>query len=252
MTTPISVNRLTAEIYECHHNMLDSGIIPTTLLPHSHPFRPFLLSHLRSLATTGKFDGVIDAFISIYSGDALWRPKSSTQNIVTQRQKIRTLLQQPPDFVLVDQDASQGFGFHSRTPGMANFICITREYVNLWNEAPSDSYVRLALEAVLKATTNHELAHWIITQVSNFQGLTRQDTTDSSVTESWAISTDLCRCDIPPLTPTPNRTGKAISYSHPGEYEEAYPKGPKSQLESWCRVGRRFCGGPESGWYHRL
>jgi hypothetical protein len=158
------------KVYECTLHELSTGV-PTALFSHSHSFWTFLQNHLRSLSTTGKYDGVIDAFVSVYTGDALWRSKSSTytSKIVAQRQLVRSLIRnRPPNFVIVNQDKSNGYGFHDRTHPLQDFICITKHYVDTWDSAAADSYEKLAREAVLKATVDHELGHWFCTLVRNY------------------------------------------------------------------------------------
>jgi hypothetical protein len=153
-------------LYTCTLQEFDAGIVPTTLLPHNHPFRHFLLSHLQTLTSTGKYDSVIDALIALSIRDAKWRSKSSPKRIVTRRRDLRKLLiDKTPEFAIVEQNISNGYGFHRCTKVHKNFIFVTKEYVDMLCGAENDSYKQLALEARLKATVNHELAHWLITQV---------------------------------------------------------------------------------------
>jgi hypothetical protein len=159
-TTMVNSHFSNIQLYTCSLEELNSGIVPKTPLPHSHPFHGLLLNHLQSLTSTGKYDSVIDAFISVYSGEAQWRSKSSPKNIVARRGAVRKLLiKQTPNFVTIEQDISEGNGFHNHTHGHGNFIYITKKYADMGN----DSYLQLAPEALLKATVNHELSHWLFT-----------------------------------------------------------------------------------------
>lgn len=153
-------------LYTCTLQEVNAGIVPTTLLPHDHPFHHFLLSHLQTLTSTGKYDSVIDALIAVFIGEANWRSKSSPKRIITCRRDLRKLLiDKTPEFVIVEQDISNGYGFHKRTKLLKNFIFVTKEYVDMLGSAENDSYKQLALEALLKVTVNHELAHWLFTCV---------------------------------------------------------------------------------------
>ncbi|KAM6497500.1 hypothetical protein JOM56_007973 [Amanita muscaria] len=152
-------------LYTCTLQELNAGIVPTTLLPHSHPFCHLLLSYLQTLTSMGKYDSVIDALIAVSIGDAKWRSKSSPKRIVTCRGAIRKLLiERTPKFAMVEQNFSNGYGFHRRTKVHENFIFVTKEYIDMLCGAKNDSYKQLAIEALLKATVNHELAHWLFTQ----------------------------------------------------------------------------------------
>jgi hypothetical protein len=125
-----------------------------------------LLNHLQTLTSTGKYDSVIDALIAVYTGDAKWRSNSSPKGIVTRRGAIRKLLiERTPKIVVVEQNISNGYGFHRHTKLLENFIFVTKEYVDMLCGAKNDSYEQLAMEALLKATVNHELSHWLFTQV---------------------------------------------------------------------------------------
>ncbi len=153
-------------LYTCTLQELNAGIVPTTLLPHSHPFYHLLLSHLQTLTSTAKYDSVIDALIAVYIGDPKWRSKLSSKRIVTRRGAIRKLLiERTPKIAMVEQNISNGYGFHRRTNVLKNFIFVTKRYVDMLCGAKNNSYEQLAMEALLKATVNHELAHWLFTQV---------------------------------------------------------------------------------------
>jgi hypothetical protein len=175
-------------LFTCTLQELDAGTVPTTLLPHSHPFYCLLLSHLQTLTSTGKYDSVIDAFIAVYIGDAKWCSKSSPNKIVTHRGAIRKLLiEQTPNFAIVEQEISKGYGFHRHTKLYENFIFVTKEYIDMLCGTKSNSYKQLALEALLKATVNHELAHWLFTQVCSLLEIHEVKLIDLKLA-SWAFS----------------------------------------------------------------
>lgn len=163
----VNTHLSTISVYTCTLPDLNAGIIPTTLLPDLHPFCRLLLSHLQILSSRGKYDSVIDALVAVYIGDAQWRSKSpSSEYIITHRGVIRNfLIERTPVFALVEQNYSNGYGFHRWTDALQNFIFVTKEYVDMLIVAKDDSYEQLSLEALLKATINHELAHWFLTQV---------------------------------------------------------------------------------------
>ncbi len=140
-------------LYTCTLQELNAGIVPTTLLPHSHPFYHLLLSHLQTLTSTAKYDSVIDALIAVYIGDPKWRSKLSSKRIVTRRGAIRKLLiERTPKIAMVEQNISNGYGFHRRTNVLKNFIFFTKRYVDMLCGAKNNSYEQLAMEALLKAT----------------------------------------------------------------------------------------------------
>ena len=107
-------------------------------------------------------------YISVFTGDSYWRTKSDINNIIAQRKVIRELLHKhPPDIVIVEQDVSNGYGFHARAPEQWPFVCITKRYVDWWLafRRRGSHYHQLALEATLKGTLDHEFAHWFFTLV---------------------------------------------------------------------------------------
>jgi len=210
-------------LYTCTLQEVNAGIIPTTLLPHNHPFHHFLLNHLQTLTSRGKYDSVIDALIAVYIGDAKWRSRSSPKGIVTRRAAIRKLLiERTPKFAMVERNISNSYGFHRRTKVHENFIFVTKEYVDMLCGAENDSYRQLAMEALLKATVNHELAHWLFTQVRN---LWEEEVKLILKLASWAFSPRFHRC-----YPKSRSTLEIITTASVGEYGKMYTERSKGRL----------------------
>jgi hypothetical protein len=89
---------------------------------------------------------------------------ASSNDIIAECQNIHKLLyKQPPDIVVVDQDASEGYAFHKQTLSMWRFICIIRHYVDKWMATEDDQAFKLALKTILKSVINHEIGHWLNT-----------------------------------------------------------------------------------------
>jgi hypothetical protein len=57
------------------------------------------------------------------------------------------------------------------------FICIMKNYIDRWMDA--EGVFKLGLEAILKATKNHETGHWIFMLVCHVMNLSM------SLTDSW-------------------------------------------------------------------
>jgi hypothetical protein len=163
---PALYSNTSGEVYESTIADINLSIAPTTLLPNDHPFRTFFREHLLAVTTPGgSYDALIDAYVAVSTGSPVWRRRASSDHIVAERQNIRRLLRErPPDVVVVDQDASEGYAFHERTPSMWRYICITRHYVDKWMAA-NDQATKLALEALLKSAFDHEIGHWLNTLV---------------------------------------------------------------------------------------
>lgn len=116
----------TGRVYKSTLRDFESGILPSLELSQDHPFQLLWQNHRIALTTTGNCDTLIDAFIAIRRGDPLWRRRSSSDDIVTHRQSMRSLLlNNPPDIVLIEQTFTKGHGFHDREAGKWPFVCIT-------------------------------------------------------------------------------------------------------------------------------
>ena len=73
--------------------------------------------------------------------------------------------QHPPNIVVVS--GMEGYGFYLQTPLFWPFILISAEYINLWKDADRSSELGLELTALITATIDHEIGHWIFTLVSS-------------------------------------------------------------------------------------
>lgn len=103
--------------------------------------------------------------MAVSTGNPIRCQSASSNCIVAELQNIHRLLcEQPPDIVVVDQDASEGYAFHERTLSMWKFICIMRHYVDKWMAADNQA-IKLVLEALLKSAFEHEIGHWLNTLV---------------------------------------------------------------------------------------
>jgi hypothetical protein len=166
---PALTSTSNGELFECSAADIDSGNIPTTPLPSSHPFCVFWRALLTDLTTPGFYDPFIDAYVSIYKGNSKWRHVASVKEIVTKRRQIRSILRDsPPNIIIVDQDVNKGYGFHQRSSSMWPFICITKYFADRWVTAKDDED-KLALESVLEATVDHELGNWFFTLVRSIR-----------------------------------------------------------------------------------
>lgn len=158
----------TGLVFESSAADFSQGIVPTIPLAQDHPFCVLLNSHLKTIATSETYDALVNSYVAIVKGDHLWRTNISLDNILAEQQTIRKLLRDnPPDVVIVEQDRSEGFGFHLRIGAFWPFICVTKHYVDKWITA--EGVPKLALEAVLKATMEHETAHWLFTLVCHIR-----------------------------------------------------------------------------------
>jgi hypothetical protein len=155
-------------VFESSTTNLSLGIVPTVPLAQDHSFCILLNDHLTAVTTSETYDALINSYVAIVKGDHLWHTSISPDDMLAEQQNICKLLHDnPPDVVIVEQDASKGYGFHLRRRGLWLFICITKYYVNKWMAA--ERVPKLALEAVLKAMEEHETAHWLFTLVCHIR-----------------------------------------------------------------------------------
>jgi hypothetical protein len=161
----------TGEVYmSTYHAIIPGNTLPTTLLPRSHPFRKFWTNHLAALCEPGLFDTVIDALVALAERDEHWREKKGSKAIDTRRRQMRQFFKQhPPNIVVVS--GAEDYGFHLRTATFWPFIHISEEIVNFWKDADRSSERGLGLTALIAASIDHELGHWIFTLVSSKQNI---------------------------------------------------------------------------------
>lgn len=160
---PISTGKIfisTFEAYNTHE-------IPQTQLSNTHAFHTLWANHWSIVTCPGISDNLIDAFLALSKEDPSWIRSLSTGEIVTQRSQIRRFLRQgPPDVILVSGGSHlNAYSFHSRREPFAKFICISKQYVDLWTSAIPGTENELALRALLHTCIDHETAHWIFTLV---------------------------------------------------------------------------------------
>jgi len=149
---------------------LERSEVPTILLPDSHPFSKFWCNHLISLSQRGRpFQSVVDALLSIALGNPSWKENARASNIVSLQAEMTNLLaENPPNVVVVTGLGEKAYGLHFREFGLWPFVGISYEFIQLWMAAEEGSDIKLGLTALLFASLNHEIAHWVQTLVSVF------------------------------------------------------------------------------------
>lgn len=160
MLDPIS----TGEVFISTCGDIEKGTVPTTLLPSSHPFREFCTKHLTALCQlglSGLYDTVIDTLVALTQRDASWRESLDREAIVGHEGAFSAT---PSKYC-----CRQWYGriFYLQTPLFWPFILISAEYINLWKDADRSSELGLELTALITATIDHEIGHWIFTLVSS-------------------------------------------------------------------------------------
>ncbi len=143
-------------------------LVPSIHLSHAHPFHKLWRKHLSDLTHPGGlYDAVIDSFIAIVLGNPSWKLMSNESGISQTQSRMRFLISQtPPNLIVVNEFML--YGCHVRCPSLWNFICISKNFVKMWNDADESSAERLSLTAILLTSIHHGMGHWIQTIVSNF------------------------------------------------------------------------------------
>lgn len=140
----------------------EKELIPTTPLPHYHPFWSLWQDHLTSLQSQDAND-LIDALVAIWLQDPRWTSKLAHDQVDGERRHMRHLLSNNPPHVLLLADVPEDDWSYSaflRGGKSWRFICLNEAYVDLWQEAEDDAE-HLALTALLRAALDHELGHWV-------------------------------------------------------------------------------------------
>jgi hypothetical protein len=159
--TPVSTGKIFCSTYD---TFLLKGRIPTTPLPHDHPFWNLWEDHRSSLLQPGNSDTVIDALIAIEQGSPTWKEHAKSKISAKQKDMRQILSCHPPDIVLLLDMGD--YGFHHRQKRLWPYICINEDYVNSWIFAKNNTKEHLSLTALLRASLDHELGHWIQTLVN--------------------------------------------------------------------------------------
>lgn len=143
----------------------ERGRLPTTPLPHYHAFWKLWRDHLSSLTESSKGSNtVIDALVALGKGDPEWKNTANHSEITARQEHMRKILScNPPDVVLLT--GMEEYGFRYRRKEFWQFICINEDYVDLWVDAVDGSEEALGLTALLRASIDHELGHWVQTLV---------------------------------------------------------------------------------------
>jgi len=174
----------TGNVYQSSYNAIEAyttGTFDMTALPESNPFHSLWSDHRAELASP-LYERVIDAFVALAEGSAIWKddlkPQRVTrksgarmgevpQVITAKKGEMKQLLSQHPPDIIVVNGVTGVYSFHCRRPYFWQYICISGEYVDLWkNTNESDVEEKLALTALLKTAIDHELAHWVFSLVS--------------------------------------------------------------------------------------
>ena len=147
-------------------SFIENARLPTNPLPSTHPFWQLWLDHRLSLLKPGNSDAVIDALIAIEQGNPAWKTHTSSDAITAMRTTMRqTLSDHPPHVVLLT--GMEGYGLHQRQAKLWQYICFNKDYVIAWKAAKPNTADYLSLTALLRASIDHELGHWVQTLVSS-------------------------------------------------------------------------------------
>jgi hypothetical protein len=132
--------------------------LPETRLAHDHPFWTLWRDHCSSFLSKDA-DDLIDALVAIKLQLPNWDDGLTPTAINKHRQTMRDVLSMnPPDVILLK--GITDYGYHVRSKPTMKYICINKEYVDLWLDAKGDLEY-LALTALLRACVDHEIGHWI-------------------------------------------------------------------------------------------
>ena len=160
--TPVSTGKIFCSTYTTFQ---EKGLLPTTPLPRDHPFWNLWKDHLVSLIYPGNSDTAIDALVALERGDPDWKDTASPDDILVRQRDMRAILSHnPPDVILLS--GMNDYGFHRRQERFWPFICINEDYVDLWMDAKDGTKRCFGLVALLRASIDHELGHWVQTLVS--------------------------------------------------------------------------------------
>lgn len=169
--TPVT-STTTGKIFQISRSDFIAGITPSNELSADHPFTAFWLDFRTKITTPRGCEPLIDAYVSIFLRNENWHDGLSLSELASHGDRIINLIRNnPPDLLILDQPAQDGYGLHLQQQGHWPYICITKFWFDQWTLAMAFDPKRrlaLALEAVLRATLAHEFSHWIFTLVSKY------------------------------------------------------------------------------------
>lgn len=167
------ISTTTGNVYQQTKRDFDSGIPPSDseLLSETDLFTIFWKELRQKIFTAGNNDCrlLLDAYTSIYTGNTGWANGLTFVEHGACLQEVADIIQDhPPDVII--HDVGDVYGYHRREPDRWKYICISKQWINEWRQAMGfkpDRRLALGLEAVIRATLVHELAHWLFTLVSS-------------------------------------------------------------------------------------
>lgn len=167
--TPTIAPTTTGKVFELsNHQHLLLGALPTNELPIDDEFTAFWLDFRRKIILPTQCEALLTSYVSVYSGDTSWADGLSHIDRAVRVQAIADMIRDtPPDVAIIDSPHPNGF--HLRQPDHLPYIFISKYWVDQWKLAVAfdrNRRLALALEAVLRATIVHELAHWFFALVS--------------------------------------------------------------------------------------